>query len=275
MNNITHISSLQSNVVNFITKGSPKLSTGLKELDMKLYGFETGDFVLVAGRPSMGKTALCIQFALGIAKKSEVLFISLETSGVQLFTRMISHLSGQSFYEMKSGEVSFENVQPFISKISKKHLYLYDKSGVNCEFIKNVLKEQKFDCIFIDYLQLLGGFGEGYERISTISRNLQSIAHDTKVPIIAISQLSRAPEMRENNRPRLSDLRESGSLEQDADKVLLLYRPEYYQKGDNLQEDDIGCAEIIVAKNRSGATGVVKVKWIPETMSFKEYNLKF
>lgn len=176
---------------------------------------------------------------------------------------------------MKNGEVAFEDIQQFVSKISKRKLFIYDRSGLDCKSLENLLSDFKYDCIFIDYLQLLGGYGEGYERISTISRNLQSLAHDSNIPIISISQLSRAPEMRENNRPRLSDLRESGSLEQDADKVLLLYRPEYYSKNDNLKEEDIGGAEIIIAKNRSGATGSVKVKWIPELMEFKEYEKVF
>ncbi len=254
------------------------IATGFIDLDYKTAGLQPSDLVLIAARPSMGKTAFVLNIAKHIAMeldKSLAIF-SLEMSKEQLINRMFSLESGVDAQKLRTGnldEADWENLIEGASKIGQSKLIIDDTPGISIGELRSKCRKYKLEhnlsCVMIDYLQLMTGSGKSAEsrqqEISEISRSLKSLARELSVPVIALSQLSRAVEQRPDKRPMLSDLRESGAIEQDADVVMFIYRDEYYNK-DN--PDNKGKAEIIIAKQRNGPVGTVELAWIAEQTKF-------
>ena len=251
------------------------LPTGFKKFDEMTAGFQPGDLIIMAGRPSMGKTAICINMAeyAAVEKEKSVAFFSLEMSAMQLILRMISSLSHISMHKIRTGYLS-QNDWPRITSAAQ-HLY-EAKIHIDDTPMQTVLDirskarrlkaEGSLDLIIIDYLQLMHGRANSESRvleISEITRGLKGLARELEVPVIAISQLSRKVEERPNKRPQLSDLRESGSIEQDADIVSFVYREEYYNP-----EKNPGLAEVIIAKQRNGPVGAVQLAFNKECTRF-------
>lgn len=258
-------------------KGVGLVKTGFYDLDDKLGGLKNGELYILAARPSIGKTSLAFKIAANISKDFPVLFISLEMSHLALSTRLISTESKIPFSKILSGRLSKEDstlISSASAKVSGLNLFIDDKAAQNITEIRSkamrLKVEKNISLIVLDYLQLAHSKADNREReISIISQSLKSIAKDLNVPVIGLSQLNRLVEARPTKRPQLSDLRESGSIEQDADVVLLLHRPEHYE----LDTFDDGSsttnkAEIIIAKNRNGATGSVKVAFAKEYADF-------
>lgn len=251
------------------------LSTGFTDLDNMLSGFQKSDLILLAARPSMGKTAIAINFAVHAAlNKKSVAVFSLEMSKTQLALRIYSQLTNISLTNLIKGDLKVEDwkrISKELVDFSQNNMFIDDKSGASVTDMRAKLRrlklEQGLDLVVIDYLQLMEAEGKNENRtleISRISRGLKSLAKELDVPVIALSQLSRAPEQRTNHRPILSDLRESGAIEQDADVVMFLYRDEYY----NADSEDRGIGEVIVAKHRNGPTGTVKLLYKGENTKF-------
>lgn len=251
------------------------LSTGFKDIDDMLSGFQKSDLILLAARPSMGKTALGVNFAVNAAQnKKTVAIFSLEMSKTQLALRIYSQLTNISLTNLIQGDLKtddWKRISKTLVDFSQNNLYIDDMSGTSVQDMRAKLRrlqlEQGLDLVVIDYLQLMEAGGQTENRtleISKISRGLKAMAKELDVPVIALSQLSRAPEQRTNHRPILSDLRESGAIEQDADVVLFLYRDEYY----NPDSEDRGIGEVIIAKHRNGPTGTVKLVYKGENTKF-------
>lgn len=246
----------------------PGISTGYRVMDKMLGGLNREEFVILAARPSMGKTAMALNLALNTAlrEKSKVAFFNLEMGKKQILERALSILEEINCSNIKTGALSEEEwvkIMRASSSLSNSSLYIYDKI-FSLRGIKNECKRLKIqkglDIVIIDYLQLISSEERSENRnvdISKISRELKLLAKELDITVIALSQLSRGPEGRMNHRPLLSDLRESGSLEQDADVVMFLYRDEYYNK----DFEDKGIIENIIAKNRNGQVGNVRLKW--------------
>jgi len=264
------------------TTGVP---TGFVDLDKLTSGLQPSDLIIVAGRPSMGKTA----FAMNVAKHVSTLYenpipvgiFSMEMSKEQLMTRLFSSESGIDHSKLRNGKLSPDEWTTFtkaFKKLQDAALFIDDNPALTVMELRararRMKKEQNIGLIVIDYLQLMRG-RTGAERreqeISEISRFLKALAKELTIPVIAISQLNRAPEARENNRPRLSDLRESGAIEQDADVILFVYRDEVYNKD---RDDNKGMAEIIVGKHRNGPTDTVTLAFKSECVTFVNYYWK-
>ncbi len=250
--------------------------SGLIDLDRILNGFQKSDLILLAARPSMGKTALALNIAVNAAREKVVAMFSLEMSKVQLGNRLLSTASGVNSQALNTGNFSDDDMDMLLDgleRLSKCKLYIDDTAGLNLMEMKSkarrIKHERGLDMVIIDYLQLMqGGRSENRQQeISEISRNLKAMARELEVPIIALSQLSRGVELRAEKKPQLSDLRESGSLEQDADIVMFLYRDEYYNREES---DNQNIAELIIAKNRNGPTTSVHLHFDKETMRFND-----
>ena len=260
--------------------GLTGLTTGFIDLDRKTSGMQKADLVLLAARPSMGKTALMVNIATNAALKANatVAMFSLEMSRNQLSQRILSSLSHVDLMKIISGDLTTEEWSKVIETMTYMNemaIYIDDTAGITPLEVKakcrRLKAEKGLDLVVIDYLQLMevGGRAESRQQeISAISRQLKGIAKELDVPVIALSQLSRAPEMRADHRPILSDLRESGAIEQDADIVMFLYRDEYY----NPDTDKQGLGELIIAKHRNGPTGTVELLFKGEYTKF--VNLK-
>ena len=274
---------------------------GFYDLDEMLGGFQPGEMIILAARPSMGKTALALnlaeQMALGTSEPASrraerepqaVGVFSLEMSKASLVQRMLSAWSGYSSQRIRRGALSthdYEQLLTACGELGKAPLYIDDTPGLTVLQLRararRMVHRYNVKAIMIDYLQLLSSPGAAREsrqvEVGAISRGVKALARELKVPIVCLSQLNRGPESRDNNRPRLSDLRESGSLEQDADVVLLLHREEYYHIGDQEWLDDpnnadkVGLAEVIIAKQRNGPTGTVRLTWDNSTTRFKNH----
>lgn len=252
------------------------LTTGFIDIDNKLSGLQKSDLVLLAARPSMGKTALGLNIAVNAAMKAEakVAVFSLEMSKEQLVQRMMSSVSHVGLQHIISGNLNEDQWLRLIegmSPLSKAEIFIDDTASISLTEMKaksrRLKMEQGLDLIVIDYLQLMEGEGRAENRqqeISSISRGLKALAREVDCPILALSQLSRAPELRADHRPILSDLRESGAIEQDADVVMFLYRDDYYHEDSDKQ--NIG--EVILAKHRNGPTGTVELVWKGEFTKF-------
>jgi len=256
-----------------INKQSMGLETGLASLDNQIRGLEKGDYIILAGRPSMGKSSLATDIALAVGKVGTVVIFSLEMNGIICLERLIANLAKVNYHKLKLNQAvngELKKVDRAAQELCKRRILIDDSSKLYPKILRERLEYIKpkygLECVIIDYLQLMTAWRtEGRQmEITDISRELKAITKDFNIPLVAVSQLSRAVEQRTDRKPRLSDLRESGSLEQDAHKILLLYRPAYYG------EEDSSEAEIIVGKNRSGPTGIVKVKWDSESMSFQD-----
>ena len=251
------------------------VGSGLVDLDKVLNGFQKSDLILLAARPSMGKTALALNIAANSAAKNKSVGIfSLEMSKVQLGSRMLSTWSGVDSQYLNTGNVSDDDMNLLLSaleELGNLKLYIDDTAGLGLLELRSKARRLKhefgLDLLIIDYLQLMQGARaeNRQQEISEISRGLKGLARELDVPIIALSQLSRSVEMRAEKKPQLSDLRESGSLEQDADIVMFLYRDEYYNRD---EQDNENIAELIIAKNRNGPTTSVRLQFNKEVMRF-------
>ena len=260
----------------------PGMSTGLKELDKQINGLNKSDLVLIAGRPAMGKSAFSLNIALNVAKKYDktVAIFNLEMSREQLAMRLLaaeSFVDGKKMATGKLSEDEWNKLGMAASSLSQTDIRIDDNPTVTVADIKGrCLRVENLGLIVIDYLQLMNGSGYGKANdnrvnvVSDISRSLKVMAKELNVPVICLSQLSRGPESRTDKRPMMSDLRESGAIEQDADVIMLLYRDEYY----NENSEDKGIAECIVAKNRHGEVGTVKLQWVPQYQTFADREWK-
>ena len=260
------------------TKGNVTgLPTGFTDLDYKTSGFQNSDLILVAARPSMGKTAFVLNIAQYMAFKKDlsVAIFSLEMSKQQLMNRLLSLESRVNSQSMRTGNLKDEDWSKLIESagvIGDSNLIIDDTPGITVRELRSKCRRYKLehglDIIMIDYLQLMSGGGRGsdsrQQEISEISRSLKALARELNVPVVALSQLSRAVESRTDHRPMLSDLRESGAIEQDADVVMFIYRDDYYKKDSDMK----GIAEIIIAKQRNGPIGTVNLVWLPDYTKF-------
>ena len=260
------------------TKGSVTgLATGFTDLDYKTSGLQPSDFILIAARPSMGKTAFVLNIAQYMAFKKDkaVAIFSLEMSREQLMNRLFSMESKVDSQNLRTGNLKDEDWSKLIESagmIGESKLIIDDTPGISIGELRSKCRKYKLehglDIVIIDYLQLMTGSGRRtdsrQQEISDISRALKALARELNVPVVALSQLSRAVEQRTDHRPMLSDLRESGAIEQDADVVMFIYRDDYYNK----DSEDKGIAEIIIAKQRNGPIGTVNLVWLPDYTKF-------
>ena len=252
------------------------IATGFIDLDYRTAGMQPSDLVLIAARPSMGKTAFVLNIAQHVAFKlnQTVAIFSLEMSKEQLVNRLFSLESKVDAQKLRTGNLADSDWEKLIETagvIGKSNLIIDDTPGISIAEMRSKCRKYKLEhdlkMIIIDYLQLMSGSGKGDSRqqeISDISRSLKALARELSVPVLSLSQLSRAVEQRPDHRPMLSDLRESGAIEQDADVVMFIYRDDYYNK----DTEKKGIAEIIVAKQRNGPIGTVELVWLPEYTKF-------
>lgn len=252
------------------------IPTGFLDLDYRTAGMQPSDLILIAARPSMGKTAFELNIAHYVAfrKNMTLAIFSLEMSKEQLVNRMFSMESNVDSQKLRTGQLNDQEWERLIEGagvIGKSSLIIDDTPGISIAELRSKCRKYKLEhnlsMVIIDYLQLMTGSGKSDSRqqeISDISRSLKALARELSVPVIALSQLSRAVEQRPDHRPMLSDLRESGAIEQDADVVMFIYRDEYY----NHDSEKKGIAEIIIAKQRNGPIGTVELAWLPEYQRF-------
>ena len=250
--------------------------TGFIDLDYKTSGFQPSDFILIAARPSMGKTAFVLNVVNHVAVKKGIpcMVFSLEMSKEQLVNRLLAMESHVDSQNLRTGNLKDEDWTKLVEGadiIGGSNLIIDDTPGISIAELRSKCRKYKLEhnlgIIMIDYLQLMSGSGKSDSRqqeISDISRSLKALAREIDVPVIALSQLSRAVEQRPDHRPMLSDLRESGAIEQDADVVMFIYRDDYYHK--DTEKKDI--AEIIIAKQRNGPIGTVELVWLPRYTQF-------
>ncbi len=269
LNNIEKASKTAGNVTGH--------ATGFTDLDYNTAGFQPSDLILVAARPSMGKTAYVLNIAQHMAFRDNkcVAIFSLEMSKEQLVKRLMAMESRVDSQKLRTGTMSDKDWEDLIegsNKIAGSRLIIDDTPGISINELRSKCRKYKsefgLDVVMIDYLQLMTAGGKGSEsrqqEISDISRSLKSLARELNVPVVALSQLSRAVEQRPDHRPMLSDLRESGAIEQDADVVMFIYRDDYYNK----DTEKRGVAEIIIAKQRNGPIGTVELMWLPQFTKF-------
>jgi replicative DNA helicase len=254
------------------------IPTGFIDLDYRTAGLQPSDLVLVAARPSMGKTAFVLNIAQHVAFHENMCtaIFSLEMSKEQLVNRLFSLESRVDAQALRTGNLSdadWEKLVEGAGVIGDSELIIDDTPGISISEMRSKCRKYKLEhdlkLIIIDYLQLMSGSGgrasdSRQQEISDISRSLKALARELSVPVIALSQLSRAVEQRPDHRPMLSDLRESGAIEQDADVVMFIYRDDYYNKDTELK----GISEIIIAKQRNGPIGTVNLAWLPEYTKF-------
>ncbi len=257
------------------------LPTGYYELDDMTCGLQNGEMIIVAGRPSMGKTALALNIAehIGIIEKLPLAIFSLEMGKQQLAERFLCSYSGVDSQLVRKGMLNTDHYQKLVEAcgvVSEAPIFIDDTSALTPLEIRAKARRLKsaygLRCILVDYLQLMhlgaGRVESRQQEISTISRYMKSLARELNVPVVVLSQLNRAAEGREGHRPRMSDLRESGSIEQDADVVMLLHREDYYHRGEaDYQQDNT--AEVIIAKQRNGPTGTVKLTFREKCTRFE------
>ena len=260
------------------TKGNVTgIATGFVDLDYKMAGLQPSDLILVAARPSMGKTAFVLNIAQYVAFHSNLTaaIFSLEMSKEQLVNRMFSLESRVDAQVLRSGNLADSDWEKLIEAagvIGASNLIIDDTPGISISELRSKCRKYKLEhdlkLVIIDYLQLMSGSGRStdsrQQEISDISRSLKALARELNVPVIALSQLSRAVEQRPDHRPMLSDLRESGAIEQDADVVMFIYRDDYYNK----DSENKNIAEIILAKQRNGPIGTVNLVWLPQYTKF-------
>src|SRR5882672_895774 len=261
------------------------LTTGFTELDAMTSGMQPSDLIIVAARPSMGKTSLCLTLAQNsaIQAKAVVAVFSLEMSKESLVMRMLSSEARVDAHRFRSGFLSrdeWARLAQALGTLAETKIFIDDTPGISvlemrAKARRLAVEQKKLDLIIVDYLQLMSGSSKRVEsrqqEVSQISRELKALAKEMKVPVIALSQLSRAPEARSDHRPQLADLRESGALEQDADVVAFIYRPEVYkspEERENMPDDEKNIAELIVAKQRNGPTDTVRLRFTPSSMRF-------
>lgn len=270
------------NAMNMIEEASKNhgavtgIATGFLDLDYKTAGLQPSDLILVAARPSMGKTAFVLNIAQHVALHEDkaVAIFSLEMSKEQLVNRLLSLESKVNSQSIRTGNMKDDEWERLIEgadAIGKSKLLIDDTPGISFGELRSKCRkfklEHNLEMVIIDYLQLMTGSGKNESRqqeISDISRSLKALARELHVPVVALSQLSRAVEQRPDHRPMLSDLRESGAIEQDADVVMFIYRDDYYNKDTDLKN----IAEIIIAKQRNGPIGTINLVWLPQYTKF-------
>ena len=253
------------------------IPTGFIDLDYRTSGFQPSDFILIAARPSMGKTAFVLNVVEHVAVKKQYpcMVFSLEMSKEQLVNRMLSMESNVDSQKLRTGSLTdadWDAVIEGVGTIGNSKLLIDDTPGISIMELRSKCRKVKLEfglsLVIIDYLQLMSGSGKSgdnrQQEISEISRSLKALARELNAPVIALSQLSRACETRQDHRPMLSDLRESGAIEQDADVVMFLYRDDYY----NNDTDTPNIAEVIIAKQRNGPIGTIQLMWRPELTKF-------
>jgi replicative DNA helicase len=251
--------------------------TGFKDLDEKLTGLHGSELILIAARPAMGKTAFALNIAQYAAMKADVpvAVFSLEMSKEQLATRLIAMDSMVDSQSIRTGQLldtDWDKIMESTYRVGEMEMYIDDTPGINIAELRSKCRKLKqtknIGLIVIDYLQLMNAGGRSESRqqeISTISRSLKKLARELDVPVVALSQLNRAVDSREDHKPVMSDLRESGAIEQDADVIMFIYRDDYYNKEDSPKP---GIADIIVAKQRNGDTGTVELVWLGKYTKF-------
>lgn len=260
--------------------GLTGISSGFPDLDAKTSGFQKGDMVLVAARPSMGKTTFALNIGQYAALREgrNVVIFSLEMSKEQLAYKMLCSEANIDVLRLRTGNLEdrdWEAIARTSGPLSEAKIFIDDTPGISMMEMRSKCRRLKLehgiDMIIIDYLQLMSGNNNEsrQQEVSEISRSIKALAKEIQCPVIALSQLSRAPEQRTDHRPMLSDLRESGSIEQDADLVMFLYRDEYYNK----ETEDKNVAECIIAKQRNGPTGTIKLAWLGQYSKFSSLDL--
>ena len=256
------------------------LKTGFRDLDKKTAGFQQGDLIIVGARPAMGKTTFAQNLAYNIASinKRGVLFFSMEMAAGEIIDRMISDVSGVDNWKMRTGNISdeeFSRIGDALAEMDEIPIYIDDTSSMTVMELRNKARRAAHDhdigIVIVDYLTLIQGSdryrGQRVQEVTEISRGLKILARELKIPVVALAQLSRNVTGREDPRPVLSDLRESGSIEQDADLVMFLHRPDYYrQNDDNYEETHI--TELLIQKHRHGAIGKIELYFHPELLRF-------
>jgi replicative DNA helicase len=252
--------------------------TGFVDIDEMTRGLQAGDLVIIAARPSMGKTSLVLNIAQHVAVQAghTVGFFSLEMSKESLFIRLLTSEAQIDSHRLMSGHIAerdYSRISHALEQLSSMRLFIDDTANVGVLEMRaksrRLQAEHGLSLIVVDYIQLMNARGRYENRtleLASISRSLKGLAKELNVPIVVLSQLSRAPESRSDHRPQLSDLRESGALEQDADVVILIYRDDAYNRDPN--NPDAGTAELIVAKQRNGPTGVVRLAFLREQTRF-------
>ena len=259
------------------------LATGFVDLDRMTSGLQPGELIVIAGRPSMGKTALAMNMVENAAldSKKAVAVFSMEMSGPQLAMRMIGSVGRVDQHELRTGtfkEDDWPRLVDAVGKLNDAQIYIDDTAGLNCLEVRSRARRMHRQCgglalIVVDYLQLMSGTSGGGRdenratEIAEISRSLKGIAKELKVPVIALSQLNRGVDSRQDKRPMMSDLRESGAIEQDADVILFIYRDEVY----NQDSPRKGIAEIIIAKQRNGPVGKIDLTFLGRHTRFENY----
>jgi replicative DNA helicase len=256
-------------------EGITGLPSGFTDLDTKTAGFQKSDLIIIGGRPSMGKTAFALQLAKNISKNNTTLFFSLEMSSDALSKRMIAEDATVDLQKLNTGLVTdaeYERYVQSMGNLSRHKLMIDDQPGLTIQDMRararRVKRERGLSCIILDYLQFVQGSGrkDRHLEVAEITRQLKMMAKEFDIPIIALAQLSRTLEQRQDKRPMMSDLRESGSIEQDADLIMFLYRDEYY----NTDTEDRNIVEVIIGKQRNGPTGVVKLCFFKEVNQFRD-----
>lgn len=255
------------------------VSTPFPELDRMTSGFQKGDMVLIAARPSMGKTTFALNLAehAALREGKSIAIFSLEMGMDQLAYKFLCSEANVELTKLRNGDLDdrdWENIARASGPLSQAKIYIDDTAGISVTEMRSKCRRLKLehgiDLILIDYLQLMSGKGESRQQeVSEISRSIKALAKEMQCPVIALSQLSRAPEQRADHRPMLSDLRESGSIEQDADLVMFLYRDEYY----NQDTEDKNIAECIIAKQRNGPVGTIKMAWLDQYSKFARLDM--
>ncbi|WP_456465233.1 replicative DNA helicase [Desulfurobacterium sp.] len=287
-NTLVPVSEIVPKVIEEIEKLAVKremvtgIPTGFSDLDTKTSGLQDSDLIIIAARPSMGKTAFALSIAYNVAveRGKSVAVFSLEMSKEQLITRLLAQASGIPLHKIRSGFLSSQELDRLIEAadtVREAPIYIDDTPGISVLEMRakarRLKSEKSVDLIIVDYLQLMRGIRKTENRqqeVSEISRSLKGLAKELNIPVIALSQLSRQVEHRSDKRPQLADLRESGSIEQDADVVMFIHRPEVYKKDPPPEER--GIAEIIIAKQRNGPTGMITLSFIKDLTRFE--NLK-
>lgn len=260
------------------------IPTGFTELDRMTAGFQRNDLIIVAARPSVGKTAFALNIAQNVATKTDesVAIFSLEMGAEQLVMRMLCAEGNINAQNLRTGNLTEEDwgkLTMAMGSLSNSGIYIDDTPGIRVSEIRakcrRLKQESGLGMILIDYLQLIQGSGRSkdnrQQEVSEISRELKSIARELQVPVIALSQLSRGVEQRQDKRPMMSDIRESGSIEQDADIVAFLYRDDYYDK----ETENKNIIEIIIAKQRNGPVGTVSLAFVKEYNKFVNLERRF
>ncbi len=278
---VSNFRSLMHHAIEMVEHPAHGLPVGFHELNEMLCGFHGGELIIIAGRPSMGKTSFAVNIAeyMAVTENLPIAIFSLEMGSLQLAQRILCSIACVDLQSLRTGNLedgAYDELVRAGSELSEKPIYIDDSSALTPLELKAKARRLKsqydIKCIFVDYLQLMsmGGRAESRQQeITTISRHMKALARELDLPVVVLSQLNRAAEQREGHRPRMSDLRESGSIEQDADVIMLLHREDYYHRGEP-DWNDQGKAEVIVAKQRNGPTGVVELTFVDRYARFSD-----